>query len=76
MPQIMETNVPVAARALNACSFQCLVEGLAQGVNRIPPPAWAGKERLRGKAGAEVLGCQRSAVHQLLNQVRRNRNHS
>src|SRR5205809_941795 len=30
MPQVMETNVPVAAHALNAGDFQCLVEGLAQ----------------------------------------------
>ena len=76
MPQVMETNVPVATRALNAGGFQCLVEGIAQGVNRIPSPAWAGKERLLGKAGAEVLGCQRSATLQLLHQVRRDRNHS
>jgi hypothetical protein len=33
MPQVMETNVPVATRALNAGGLQCLVEGSAQGVN-------------------------------------------
>ena len=76
MPQVMETNVPVASRALNAGGFQCLVESFAQGGNRIPSPAWAGKERLLGSAAGEVLGCQRPAVHQVLSQVRRNRNHS
>jgi hypothetical protein len=40
MPQVMETNVPVATRALNASGFQCLVEGLAQSVNRIPSPGF------------------------------------
>src|ERR1039458_7761476 len=53
MSQVMETNVPVAAG---------LVNGLAQGGNRIPAPAWGGKERLLGRAGAEVLGCQRPAA--------------
>src|ERR1700676_2771363 len=76
MPQVMEANVPVATRAFNAGGFQCLVEGVAQGADRILSPAWAGKERLLGKAGAEVLTCQRPAMHQLLNQVRRNWNHS
>jgi hypothetical protein len=54
---------------LNTRDLQCLVEGIAQGGNRIPSPAWAGKERRMGKAGSEVLGCQRPAVHQSLNQV-------
>jgi hypothetical protein len=33
MSQVMETNVPIAPRALNTSGLQCLVEGLAQGVN-------------------------------------------
>jgi len=48
MPQVMETNVPVATRPLNAGGFQCLVESFAQGGNGIPSPAWTGKERLLG----------------------------
>jgi hypothetical protein len=67
MSQVMETNVPVAARTLNAGGFECLVESLAQCGNRIPPPARAGKERLLGDARSEVSGCQRPALHQLLN---------
>src|ERR1700677_5132787 len=58
MPQVVEANVPVASRALNAGGFQCMVERIAQGVNRIPSPAWAGKERLVGSAAGEVLGRQ------------------
>src|SRR5947199_10571830 len=58
MPQVMETNVPVASRSLNAGGFQCLVESIAQGGNRIPSRAWAGKERLLGSAAGEVLGRQ------------------
>ena len=61
MPQVMETNVPVATGALNAGDFQRLVESIAQGGNRIPSSAWAGKERLLGSAG-EALGCQRLAA--------------
>ena len=72
MPQVMETNVPFATGALNAGSFQCLVERIAQGGNRIPSPAWAGKERLFGSAAGELLGRQCPA-RQLLRQVRRNR---
>src|ERR1035438_3944143 len=71
----METNVPVAARALNVGCFQRLVESSAQGGNRIPPPAWTGEERLF-RPGAEAPGCQRPAARQLLSQVRCNRNHS
>src|SRR5438045_1987440 len=56
MPQVMETNVPVATRSLNAGDFQCLVESFAQGGNRIPAPAWAGKERLLGSTAGEALG--------------------
>jgi len=76
MSKVVETNVPIAARALNAGRFQCLVEGVTQCGNRIPASAWARKERLLGKAGSEVLGCQRPAAQHLLKQIRSNRNHS
>src|ERR1022692_1163854 len=49
MSKIMETNVPVSARALNAGGLQCLVEGITQCGNRIPSSAWALKERLLGR---------------------------
>jgi hypothetical protein len=76
MSQVMKTNVPVASRSLNAGGFQCLVESFAQGGNRIPSPVRARKERLLGSAAAEVLGYQRPAMHEVLSQVWRNRNHS
>jgi hypothetical protein len=62
MSKIVETNVPVSARAFNAGGLQCLVEGITQSRNRIPPSAWALKERPLGKAESEVLGCQRPAA--------------
>src|ERR1039458_1135216 len=66
MPQIMQANVPVAARPRNAGGLQCLVESIAQGGNRIPSPARAGKERHIGTARSEALGCQHPAVCQTL----------
>src|ERR1700724_2168034 len=53
MPQVMEANVSVASRSINAGGFQCLVESFAQSGNRIPSPARAGEERLFGSAAGE-----------------------
>ena len=61
MPQVMETNVRVATRAVDAGDFQRLVESIAQGGNRIPSSAWAGKERLLGSAGKDLLPASGSA---------------
>jgi hypothetical protein len=47
MPQVMEANVPVASRSINAGDFQRLMESSAQVGNRIPSPTRAERTAFR-----------------------------
>ena len=55
MSQVMETNVPVAARALNAGGFQCLVEASRRAVIEYRPPRGLGKNGFWGRPAPKCL---------------------